>query len=240
MSETKDGPFAANAAEAARLVREVQDLGFEAAQTIVGRFCELFGQFAAGNGGAGAAARPGGGGSSGSGGSGGGSGSPFGFWGSDRSRQALQADMQRAADSYMAIMGQMNEAGLRFLDATRWWQQAPSTEQSDLRLPDVAPGGRVSARLWLHNTTAAPAANLRPWCPGLSSPGGASLPTNTVTCGPERIERLEPDASVEVLVTAAVEDAAAPGLYHGQLLVDGLPDVTFPLRLVVLAPPNAP
>ena len=99
----------------------------------------------------------------------------------------------------------------------------------------------ASARsLWLHNTTAAPAANLRPWCPGLSSPGGASLATNTVTCGPERIARLEPDASVELLVTAAVEDDAAPGVYHGQLLVDGLPDVTFPLRLVVLAPPNAP
>ena len=70
--------------------------------------------------------------------------------------------------------------------------------------------------------------------------GGASLATNTVTCGPERIARLEPDASVELLVTAAVEDTAAPGVYHGQLLVDGLPDVTFPLRLVVLAPPNAP
>ncbi len=234
MSETKDGPFADNAAEAARLVREVQDLGFDAAQTIVGRFCELFGQFAAGNAATGGARQEGGG-SGGGAGVGSGGGSPFGFWGSGRSRQALQADMQRAADSYLAIMGQMNEAGLRFLDATRWWQQAPSTEQGELRLPDVAPGGRVSARLWLHNTTAAPAVALRPWCPGLTSPNGASLPTHTVTCAPERIARLEPDASAELLVTAAVEDTAAPGVYHGQLLVDELPDVVFPLRLRVLA-----
>ena len=102
-----------------------------------------------------------------------------------------------------------------------------------------APGGRVSARLWLHNTTASPASDLRPWCPGLTSPSGTSLATNTVTCGPERIARLEPDASAELLVTAAVADAAAPGVYHGQLLVDGLPDVTFPLRLQVLAPTSA-
>ena len=83
--------------------------------------------------------------------------------------RALQSDMQRAADAYLAILGQLNEAGLRFLDATRWWEPA-ALEQGDLRLPDVAPGGRASARLWLHNTTASPATDLRPWCPGTGQP----------------------------------------------------------------------
>jgi hypothetical protein len=145
--------------------------------------------------------------------------------------------MQRAADSYLAIMGQINEAGLRFFDATRWWQ-FPRPERDDLLLPDVAPGGRVSARLWLHNTTASAAINLRPWCPGLANHTGASLPGTTVTCTPQRIDRLDPDASREILVTVAVGEDAAPGAYHGQLLVDGLPDVVFPLRIAVLPTTN--
>ena len=36
----------------------------------------------------------------------------------------------------------------------------------------------------------------------------------------------------------AVGEDAAPGAYHGQLLVDGLPDVVFPLRARVLPAPN--
>ncbi len=225
MSHGKGEPFATGAAEAARLVQEVQNLGFEAARTIVERFGEIFAQFAAGNGGPGA---------SGPGSDGGGP--ALGFSGFNRSAQAFQSDMQRAADSYVAVMGQLNEACLRFLDATRWWQPA-SADQGDLLLPDVAPGGRVSARLWLHNTTASAAVNLRPWCPGLASHTGASLSADAVTCAPQRIDRLDPDASRELLVTVAVGDDAAPGAYHGQLLVDGLPDVVFPLRIAVL--PNA-
>ena len=51
MNDTNGDPFGANAAETARLVREVQDLGFDAARTIVDRFAALFSQFAAGTGG---------------------------------------------------------------------------------------------------------------------------------------------------------------------------------------------
>ena len=35
-------------------------------------------------------------------------------------------------------------------------------------------------------------------------------------------------------MTVAVGEDASPGAYHGQLLVDGLPDVVFPLRIRVL------
>ena len=224
MSESPTG----GASEAARLVQEVQNLGFEAARTMVQRFGEIFAQFAAGNGGPGAAGT-----------SGGAGGSPVpGFSGSTRSAQTLQSDMQRAADSYFALMCQLNEAGLRFLDTARWWPP-PVAEQSDLRLPDVAPGGRVSAKLWLHNTTASAAVNLRPWSPGLASHTGALLPTPVVTCAPSRIDRLDPDTSREILVTVAVGEDAAPGAYHGQLLVDGLPDVVFALRIAVVATTNS-
>jgi hypothetical protein len=218
MSGTNNDPFATGAAEAARLVQEVQELGFQAARTVVERFAELFTQFATANGAAGAPGQGGG---------------PFGFWRSDPSMQAWQSDMQRAADSYMALVGQLNEAGLRFLQ-TAQWSQPSRTEQDDLRLPDVAPGGRVSAKVWLHNTTSSAAIDLRPWCPALANHSGATLPATAVSCAPERVDRLDPGASRELLVTVAVGADIAPGTYHGQLLVDGLPDVVFPLRLHVL------
>jgi hypothetical protein len=219
MSGTNDEPVMAGAAEAARLVQEVQELGFQAARTVVERFCELFTQFSEANGAPGTPRQ--------------GAAPLFGLWGSTPSMQAWQSDFQRAADSYVALMGQLNEAGLRFLQASQW--SAPSgTGQGDLRLPDVAPGGRVSAKLWLHNTTASLEADLRPWCPGLANHGGASLPATAVSCVPERIDRLEPGASRELLVTVAIGEDVAAGAYHGQLLVDGLADVVFPLGVRVL------
>ena len=44
-------------------------------------------------------------------------------------------------------------------------------------------------------------------------------------------DRLEPGASRELLVTVAVAEDAIAGAYHGQLLVEGLADVVFPLRV---------
>jgi hypothetical protein len=221
VSDTRDDAFAAGAAEAARLAREVQDLGFVTARTIVERFVEMCGQFTAANGGTTDEQRRDQGGAP-----------PFWLWGSDASLRNMQSDMLRATDAYLAVLNQFNEASLRFFDATRWGAPAPG-ERADLTLPDVAPGGRASARLWLHNTTTSAAANLRPWCAGLASHAGASIPGDAVTCQPERIDRLNPDASIQLVVTVAVGEETAAGLYHGQLLVDGLADVTFPLRLRV-------
>jgi hypothetical protein len=223
VSSTEDSAFTAGAAEAARLAREVQELGFVTARSIVERFIEMCGQFTAANGTGGTAdqaprdkgALP-----------------PFWLWGSDASLRNMQANMLRATDAYLAVLNQFNEASLRFFDASLWWAPAPA-EQGDLLLPEVAAGGRASARLWLHNTTASAAADLRPWCAGLASHTGESIPATAVTCQPARIDRLDPGARCELVVTVAVGEEAAAGLYHGQLLVDGLPDVTFPLRLRV-------
>ena len=225
MSGTNEESAKAGAAEAARLVQEVQELGFQAARTVVERFCELFSQFATANGAAGTPRQ--------------GAAPLFSFWGSTPSMEAWQSDWQRAADSYMALMGRLNEAGLRFLQASQW--SPPSgPDQGDLRLPDVAPGGRVSAKVWLHNTTASVEVDLRPWSPSLVNPSGASLAATAVSCAPERIDRLEPGASRELVVTVAVGEDAVAGAYHGQLLVDGLDDVVFPLRVTVLSATSPP
>jgi hypothetical protein len=219
-NENSDGDaFTAGAAEAARLAREVQDLGFATARSIVERFVEMCTQFTATN-----RDEPGPQGDHGE--------RPFWFGGSGASMQQMQSDMLRASEAYLAVMTQFNEASLRFLDPGRW-SSAPSADHEDLVLPQVAPGGRASARLWLHNTTAEAASDLRAWCPGLVSHSGATIPSVALTCQPERIDRLEPDASCELVVTVVVAEDTAPGTYHGQLLVDGLPDVVFPIRVQV-------
>lgn len=230
MSTTDGDAFAAGAADAARLAKDVQDLGFATARSIVERFVDMFSQFAGAGTNTGASGAAGG--EAGTPGRDADAKAPFWLGGSDGSMRKLQADMAQAADAYLSLMGQFNEASLRFFDTTRWWQPS-AAEHDDLLLPQVAAGGRASARLWLHNTTASTASGLRPWCPGLATHSGSTLPATAVTCQPERIDRLDPGASSDVLVTVAVPDDAAPGTYHGQLLVDGLPDVVFPLRVRV-------
>ncbi|HEX3332996.1 MAG TPA: hypothetical protein VHS57_01555, partial [Acidimicrobiales bacterium] len=210
-------PFAEGAAEAARLAKEVQEFGFTAAQSVVERFVEMCGQFTAPGG---DAEEPRG--------DQGWVPPPFWFRDSDESLRKLQSDMVRATDAYLGVLRQFNEASLRFFDASRfaeaskWWTPS-KPEGVDLLLPQVAPGGRASARLWLHNTTSSAADGLRPWCPGLTGHSGASIAASALTCQPDRIERLEPGESRELVVTLAVGEDATPGTYHGQLLVDGLP-----------------
>jgi hypothetical protein len=225
VSEHDDEPSGSAPAQVAHLVQEVQELGFQAARSIVERFAALFDQFAASTGGTGRT----------DGADAEGDASVSGMIaGSAPSGPVTQADVQQAASSYFAVLGELNEAGLRFLDAVRWWQPPTNAEHNGgLRLPDVAPGGRVSAKLWLHNTTAKDARDLRPWCPGMTDHTGAAMDASAVTFAPTRLDRLDPDASAEILVTADVARDATPGVYHGLILVDGLPEVVFPLRVAV-------
>ena len=101
--------FTADAVEAARLAREVQDLGFDVARAIVDRFSDLFGQFCA------TAMSP--------------------MAGDRRARnrgpasvhlgadgdtyRRLQSDMRRSADSYLSVLSQLNDLSLRFFDVAR-------------------------------------------------------------------------------------------------------------------------
>jgi hypothetical protein len=141
------------------------------------------------------------------------------------------------ADSYLAILGRLNETSLMFFDTARSWG-APSPADAGLVMPDVAPGGRSSARMWLHNTTTAAVADVRPWARRLVSHAGDRLPAGAVAFAPDRIARLDAGQSREILVTIDLAGKAAPGPYHGQVLVEGLPDAAFPITARVL--PRAP
>jgi geranylgeranyl diphosphate synthase type II len=109
-----------------------------------------------------------------------------------------------------------------------------------LILPEAGPGGRSSARLWIHNTTATSVQALRPWTPGLYTDTGRMLPASAIDFSPLSIQRLGADGTEELLVVADIPAGAHHGVYHGQILVENLPDVAFPLVLEVVSRPVPP
>ncbi len=219
--EEAQNPFTAGSAEAARLAWEVQAFGFDAARAVVDRFAAVFEQFASTMGDRvsdGGGAR--------------GSAPPFRLHTDPGSYRRLQSEMQRAADSYFAVLSQLNDVALRYFD-TGLSDAGPGGDADGLDLPDVSPGGRSSARLWLHNTTSAAAVGLRPWIPSLVNHAGGSLPADAVTFVPAGVDRLEAKASSAIVVILNVGEDALPGTYHGQILIERLPDVVFPLTVQV-------
>jgi hypothetical protein len=215
--------------EAVRLVAEVQELGFNAARMVVDRFAEMFDHYraqAAGdttNGGErDAETEPG-----------------VRFHVDDGAYRRLQSDAQRALEMYLDVLRRFSEASLPFFDRARSWG-ASAPDRDGLVLPDVAPGGRSSARMWLRNTTGSAVTNLRLWTPGLFTHTGDALAAHAVTFSPERVQRLDPGQSSEILVVVSVVDDAAVGSYHAHVLVEGLADTAFPLSARVVPEPAAP
>ena len=211
--------------DAARLAAEVQELGFDAARMIVERFVELFDGY---RGGASAASgtragpsRP----------------APAVFFRVDDSaRRRMQAEAQRALESYFDVLRRVGDLSFGYLDGGRSEREGAAGD--GLELPDVAPGGRTSTRLWLHNSTGSAAAGLRPWTSGLVSHDGSTLGAELVAFRPERVDRLDPGASTEILVAVTAPADAPLGLYHGQILVEGLDTTAFPVRVRVVSQPT--
>jgi hypothetical protein len=216
-------PFTLPADEAARLAREVQNLGFDAARLVVDRFVELFDSFSqdtvaeANNG---HDSSPG-------------TASRVRLRTDGAEGRALKFEAQRALESYLAVLRRLNEAGLAMLDGTG--RGSPPDGTDALILPDVSPGGRVSARVWLHNTSTSAVLVARPWTPGLTCHNGKRIAAGSVTFSPSRIGRLDPGESCELLVMASVAGDATLGSYHGLILVEHLPEIAFPLTIQVLS-----
>ena len=216
-------PFVIDPEETSRLVREVQDLGFGTARIVVEQFAELFSRFSEtvsanddGNAPPGREAEP-----------------AVQFrMGPGPADNRLRSEMNRALDAYVAVLRQLGEVSLAPFGTGRTQAATPGTER--LVLPEVAPGGRCSSRIWLHNATSSAVTAVRPWTGALASHFGATLSDETVTFDPQVVSRLDPGESHELLVTACIAEDAALGSYHGQILVEHLPDVVLPLTIVVV------
>lgn len=101
-------------------------------------------------------------------------------------------------------------------------------------LPDTEPGRRSNRQIWLHNPTAQASPRLRLWAPPLLTHDGHTLDPSAIVFTPSIVTAIEADSSLDILVTVSVPNDARPGKYHGQILVEGLPDTSFPLCIAVL------
>jgi geranylgeranyl diphosphate synthase type II len=63
------------------------------------------------------------------------------------------------------------------------------------------------------------------------------LPGAAIAFSPGSIERLDPGRSEALLVVADIPAGAAHGVYHGQIFVESLPDVAFPMTVDVATRP---
>ena len=165
---------------AARLAGQVQELGFDSARLVIGRFADMFDRF-------------------------------------------------ESSATWGASVG-----GLPWVlgPAAR---EAPE-EQDALLLPDVELGGRCAARMWLHNPTNASIPNLRFWSQGLLTHDGETLPASAVTFIPSMVESIGPECSLEISASVGIPIGTVPGAYHGQILVEGLPEEALRARVNVIKP----
>ena len=145
----------------------------------------------------------------------------------------MQSDMQRMADSYLAILGRLNETSLMFFDTARTWgARAPGRREprdprcgtrGAVQCPDVAAQ---------HDTSAV--AKVRPWTRRLVSHAGARLPVGGGDLYPEADRPAGCGWEPGDPGHDRPRGRADPGPYHGQILVEGLPDAAFPLTVRVL------
>jgi hypothetical protein len=204
---------------ATRLAVEVQRLGLSTADAVVSRFVRLVGDFGADR------VDRGGSETDGSG--------RVRMVADDSAYRRLQADLERALEGYLRLLRELHETALPLLGRT---DDGSATDGSGrLELPQVRPGGSSSGRVWLHNTSAAEAHALRPWTPGLCTHSGAAIEPGHVTFDPPLVPTLPIDESAALLVMVSAPPDAAPGVYHGVLLVENLPEQSMPLAVEVVA-----
>lgn len=253
-------------AAAARMVADVQRLGLDTAKVVIDRFSELAGRWplagrADGGGSPGAPAAGGAGPPSAQpsppGAAGPSSAQPSASGGATTSsapwppfygtmtapslapgsQRQLQADAERAVDAYLNVVRRLYDVVAGLAGAPASTTDGPGPEP--LRLPPASAGGTTSAYAWLHNTTPAAVTALTPRGAVLVDHQGRQLPGEALSFDPAAVDRLDPGASRQLLATLRVPLDAAPGTYHGLVLVEHLPGLA--LHVVAeVRPPAAP
>ena len=147
--------------------------------------------------------------------------------GSDRVRLvALRAAMARSFDLYADLFQSTFET-LADAAQTVLAPAVPAAEPAVVELRGRA-GSSAVGELWLHNTSRAPVRGLRLRLSVLTAHDGS------VVSGGEFVPAVldaEPRTSFSATLTVALN--CAPGVYHGVVLAEGLPDAVLPVRLHV-------
>ena len=90
----------------------------------------------------------------------------------------------------------------------------------------------AEAPLWIHNTTGEDAADVAAWMTTLTAHEGSEIPGSSGAVTPMTLA-VPAGGSRDVLLTIKVPMSTPPGLYHGHVLVTGLPSASLPVRLLV-------
>jgi len=141
----------------------------------------------------------------------------------------LRTDVARAAETFGELMRTMLDVGFDALDELAR-RPKPRPSASTTR------GASAYVRCTVRNPNDVAATGARPHVPQLVS-DRAEVLGGTLTVTPASLD-LEPLASVVVDVAVDIPDGAAPGRYHGLLLVEGVPDIACPI-VIDVAPPDS-
>jgi hypothetical protein len=106
------------------------------------------------------------------------------------------------------------------------------TPQDTPLLLTGSPDEAAESPLWIHNTTGAEVGAIVAWMTTLTAHEGAEIPGSSGAVTPSPLAVPASD-SCEALLTITVPSSTPPGLYHGHVLVTGLPSASLPVRLTV-------
>ena len=100
-------------------------------------------------------------------------------------------------------------------------------------LPPVVAGGESSAVFWVHNTSAAVVAAVRPHCAPPRSHLGRELVPDAVAFDPPILDPLPARSTCGIEVRVRVAPDVEPGLYVSVLMASNVPDLYLPLQVTV-------
>jgi hypothetical protein len=140
----------------------------------------------------------------------------------------MRADAERLIDLYA-------EWARALVDAAAEAAHPNGGTPDRLLIGPVAPDMSAKATLWLHTLDGPATGPARLLATDLVAHHGGSIPSGSIEFDPAVIDGRSPRTSSEVTVLATVPPATRPGPYHGHVLADGLPELSLPVCVEVIA-----
>lgn len=147
--------------------------------------------------------------------------------GSDARR--MRADAERLIDLYA-------DWARTLVDAAAQTAHPNGGPDDRLVIGPIAPTESTRVTIWLHSLDGPATGPARLRTTDLIAHHGGSVPSDSIRFDPPVIEGTGPRTSHEIAVVATVPARVDPGPYHGYVLADGIPEVSLPVCLEVVAP----
>lgn len=143
----------------------------------------------------------------------------------------IRADATLAGDVVTSVID--NASSLLRILLSRLPGSEPPAGMSPLVLGPVAPGAERTAVFWVHNTSAAAVAAVRPHCAPLRSHADCEL-APAVQFHPQVLDPLPPRSSCGIEVCVTIPLSADPGTYVSMIMASNLPELYLPLCVTVV------